>query len=479
MVKIMDTKIMMGRIYHGRKISFCLILICGGLLSACSSGSSGGSSAQDDDQLLNCTITGLSESQEVVYDYNLYHTNVSGGDYSDNPVRPFLARQESGSINIGNNSYMVYWFASNSKGYCKSYGLPISESVPDILAQIRRVENESGGCETWVTSRFNDPTANLYPASTYYNELWMVVPYTLDGMQIMSLIHNEYHVIPNNVENVYGNLIGATSFDAASTFKLYQTDESNNKPVIVAPYPYYYPVTQGKGGMFAQTNIIKWGKYYYMLVNQVLNTLDESAPTSLCIYRTESINQYDSWRGWNQGTNTYSVPLVESYPSSIDNPTQYWCSQIPGLPGYFHYSWSYNVALHKFVLIGLDENYNNTGQSAFVYTLATLDPESGVLSAANGTTNYTINFLRSVNSIESWQDSESLNGQYYPSILDPHSPVLKDRKALVKVESGDLNFQLSGQDLYLYYTYFYPKTGSNWNGQIRDIVRQKILVKCQ
>lgn len=454
---------------HRKKLLFITPLLWG--IVSCSSGGATKSASP----VVNCTIAGLSESIETVYNYNLYHTNVSGGDYADNPVRPFLVKQ--------GESYVVNWFASNSKGYCKSYGLPLSESVPDILAQIRRVVNPvTGDCETWVTSRFNSPTVSYLP-STYYNELWMVEPYTVDGINIMALIHNEYHIIPENVTNVYGNLIGASSYNSAESFQLYQSNESNNIPVIVAPYAYTDPSALGKGGMFAQSNIIKWGNYYYMLVNQVLNTIvpaGESAPTGVCLYRTADVYQFNSWRGWNAITNTYDIPLVESYPENLSNPQQYWCSSIPGLPDYFHYTWSYNVLLNKFIIVGLNENYNNSNNSAFVYTLANLDAATGVLTSADGSNNYQIGFLRFVNSIESWQKVESVAGQYYPSILDPNSPQLSNNSQNPLVESEDLNFQYSGLTAYLYYTYFHPHSESgNLNGQIRDIVRQKIIVQCK
>lgn len=421
-----------------------------------------------------CNIIGLSESVETVYNYQLDHSYTDGGDYADNPVRPYLVKS--------GESFVVNWFASNSKGYCSSYSLPVSESVPDILATIMRtIDPQTGECARLVTSRFNE-SAYEYPASSYYNELWMVVPYTLDGINIMALIHNEYHITPSNVTNVYGNLIGANSSDAGASFNLYQINENNNQPVLVAPYPYSEPLNQGKGGMFAQTNIIKWGNYYYMLVSQVLNTLTpvapESAPTGVCIYRTHDFMDFTSWRGWDLVTNSYDIPLVASYPDNLTNQSQYWCSSIPELPAYFHYSWTYNTALNQFILVGIDLNYNNSGNGAFVYTLASLDPDTGVLSPANNSNTYQIGFLRNVNSIDSWQTNESIDAQYYPSILDPASPNLSVTTTALSIESGDLNFQYSNKTPYLYYTYFYPHIPDNANGNRRDVVRQKILTNC-
>ena len=451
------------------------------ILSGCNPSSTTKNTEQFSQQ---CHIVGLNESIQVVYDYNNNHPNNSDGAYADNPVRPFLAYNDE--------SWSVRWFASNSKGYCQSYGLPVSESVQDILAQIRyKINPDTGSCETWVNSRFNEsaggPIPDLYPASSYYNELWMVIPYTLDGVNVYSLVHNEYHIIPENVTDVYGNLTGAVSSNSAESFSLYQNESTSNQPVIVAPYPYTNPEGQGKGGMFAQTNIIKWGNYYYMLVNESINNFAPNAPADvICMYRTPDISNFTSWRGWNQQTNAFDIALVESYPANLTNPESYFCSAIPGLPAGFRFSWSYNVILHKFIIIGIDFNYNNTNQAAFIYTLANLDPNTGVLSPAGNTNepsqleSYSIGLLRYVNSIESWQTNESIDAQFYPSILDPNSPKLSDTTAISSVIPGDLNFQYSGQSPYLYYTHMNPHNEeSNRDGQIRDIWRQKLDIQCQ
>lgn len=417
----------------------------------------------------SCQSLTLDPESQVVYSYvnNGTHT---GGDYSDVPVRPFL---------VGNlTNPIVMWFASNSTGYCKSIGLPVSESVSDILAQIRRVPGtESDTCATWVTSRFNTESPTQYPVNTYYNELWMEVPFTLDGVNIYSLIHNEYHLDPENTTDVYGNLVGATSTDGANTFNLYQApgESTSNLPVIVAPYPYN---NVGKGGMWAQTNIIHWGNYYYMLVNQLLDTIESSAPPSgICIYRTPDISSYNSWLGWNAVTNSYDIPLVPSYPSNLSNPTSYLCSPIPGLSYNFSFSWSYNVALNKFILIGINPSYNNIPNNyAFVYTLANLNPDSGGLSSATGSTLYTEYLLGYITSIQQWVANESsLTAQFYPSILDPNSPTLSDSLSASLITPGDRNFQYSGSEsMFLYYTELYPVNESNPHGYNRDIYRQHI-----
>lgn len=440
-------------------ISIALLILCC-LIDACVDSTTTSTNS--------CQALTLDPESQVVYSYENDGTK-TGGDYSDVPVRPFLVESQ--------NNQTVMWFASNSTGYCKSYGLPVSESVTDILAQIRRVPGiESDTCATWVTSRFNIESPTQYPVNTYYNELWMVVPYTLDGINIYSLIHNEYHLDPENTTQVYGNIVGATSTNSADTFNLYQAigESTANLPVIVAPYPYN---DVGKGGMWAQTNIIHWGNYYYILVNQLLNTIESSAPPSgMCIYRTPDISNYGAWLGWNSKTNAYDIPLVPSYPSNLADPTNYICSPIPNLSYNFSFSWSYNVVLNKFILIGINPNYNNIQNNyALVYTLANLDPDTGVLTSGTGFPIFTEYLLGYINGIQEWSENESISAQFYPSLLDPNSPTISNSMSNPLIIPNDRNFQYSGSEsMYLYYTYLHPITESNPYGYNRDILRQHI-----
>ncbi|AUH71290.1 hypothetical protein CAB17_03845 [Legionella sainthelensi] len=120
------------------------------------------------------------------------------------------------------------------------------------------------------------------------------------------------------MQNEYGNLVAAHSLDAGNTFQLIQNSSVNNVPVIVAPYPYQNihdnNQMMGIAGMFAQSNIIKWGDYYYILIEQDLNILNANAPLpGVCIYRTNTLADPRSWLGFDGAQ--YSVPLVPVYPS--------------------------------------------------------------------------------------------------------------------------------------------------------------------
>ena len=378
----------------------------------------------------------ISTHVQTVFNYQTDACPVQGGDYSDNPVRPFLV----GPI----NHPTVMWFASNSKGYFKTVGV---NGHGDILSSMQRVR-VNGQCVRWLTSRFNT-TPNQYPVASYNNELWMVAPYTTDGIHVYALVHNEYHIIPRNTTDVYGNLIAAHSEDGANTFQLYNNpkNQTYNVPVIVAPYPYAFT---GKGGMFAQSNIIHWGSYYYALVYQGFNQIIPNAPlhsTGVCIYRTNNLANPRSWLGWNG--HGYQLPLR---PPHICTPV---------LPAFYRFSWSYNTALHHFIIIGIDRRYML--REAFVYTLADLNAVTGQLSPAGHA--YTEYLLRPINWVDVWKQQGTVMAQTYPSLLDPTSP---------RLLPGDRNFQFSGVRPYIYYTLFYPRSDNH--GRHRDVVRQQLTV---
>lgn len=409
------------------------------------------------------TLASADNQPQVVYDYDTDRCPIpdlkNSRDFVDNPVRPFLVGDS--------NNPTVLWFAGNGKGYFKSTG-------PKDLSKIQRIMN-NGHCTVWLSSRANQ-FPNQYPIASYYNEIWMVAPFTPDGQRVYALVHNEYHIVPANTRDVYGNLIAASSSDAGGTFQFYQNATGNNQPVIASPYPF----TKGKGGMFAQSNIMQWGKYYYILVAQNLANQNPRMSNGVCIYRTDQINDFSTWRGW--GGQRYNVPLVPRYPSTLKDPKQYLCQ--PVLPNLYRFSWSYNTVLHRFIIIGVDTHYKmpNAGATqAFVYTLASLDATSGqlapLMNASGAVQEY---FLKQINWTRTWQQDKSKAGEAYPSLLDPASPILKD-PLIPNPTPGDRNYQYSGVNPYLYYTRFNPVDPVvNPQGRNRDVVREQLIVQaCQ
>lgn len=430
-------------------------------------------------------VSVAASTPQMVYAYQTDHCNLL--DFADNPVRPFL---------VGNyHNHTVMWFASNSWGYFKSFENPESSGqLPDLSTLQREVVN--GQCKRWLSSRFNSDPGQTpiiqYPITSYHNEIWMVEPYTTDGQHVYALVHNEYHNNQYDLSNVYGNLVGAVSNDGGDTFQ-YNADPAtptDNLPVFASPYvfPQFVPANpatadpgtpgSGKGGMFAQTNIIKWGAYYYILVDRALSTQGGPAPDGMCIYQSPDISNFSAWRGWDAATQTYDVPLVPAYPSSLTPPEQqqYLCSTV--LPPDYRFSWSYNTILHKFVIIGIDPIYkaptdpSQPGMS-LVYTLASIDPSTNALvPELNPVTKLPVEyFLEKITFMA--PGSANTPGLGYPSLLDPMSPHLAfTDPSIPNPPALDRNYQYSAAKPFLYYTQF--NAGNNLD---RDIVRVPLQVQ--
>jgi len=410
----------------------------------------------------------------------------NGNDYPDVPARPFV---------VGSARQTVLWFAANSNGNFSSVGT----GGVDILATLQRGTAAGAGCVPWTA------TPN-YPNSTpqsYNTGLWLVAPFTLDGIHVQALAHNEFHgewtgntvycqtqnsqtkiVLPCN----YWNIVSASSPNGGLTFQLAtQPSSANNLPAIALNAPYVNPSANpqflGPQGMVAQSNILQFGSYYYVLAAQ--HPYSATGPyspqqTGTCVYRAavpSSPGDALVWRGW--GGKAYDVAVPTTYPSA----TTTLCQTVLGTP--FRFSWSISRVLTLggqplIIVLGEDTTggMKNSGVStancpyatgasaattdgAFVYTLAILDQTTGAINQFWPET-----CLLQTNSIGKWATSTGLTGQSYPSLLDPQSPQLG---------AGDRNFQNSGAAPYLYYTQLNPRPASG-PANNRDLVRVPLSV---
>ena len=414
----------------------------------------------------------------TVWQYNATTQCGAGNDYPDVPARPFLVGD------LANPT--VLWFAGNSNGNYASIGT----GGVDILATLQRGSLAGPPkCLPWSTP----PTyANSTPQS-YSTGLWMVAPFTPDGINVQALVHNEFHgewvgnnsfcsppkgVPPIYLPCNYWNMVSASSTDGGQTFQVAKQpgNPGFNSPAIALGAPYQDPTqgTQpnpnflGPQGMAAQSNILQFGSYYYVLAQQLpySATGPYSPQGGVCIYRAPvpaSPGGALVWTGW--GGSTYDVPVPTTYPDPTNNPTL--CNAVLG--SQFRFSWSISRSLQGFVpvviLIGQDtqagmarsgvaldncpyapEVTSGSTDGAFVYALATLDPNTGTLTQFWHET-----CLLQTNSIAKWQSGTTFTGQAYPSLLDPASPGLG---------AGDRNFQYSGIGPYLYFTQLNARTGT-------------------
>jgi hypothetical protein len=388
-------------------------------------------------------------------------------DYSDVPVRPLI-----------NDRGEILWFAGNSHGYRPTRG---GSGGADRLATMERVDCSAQLGEL-SQGTVNEPQA-------YHANLWLEAPFTLDGRNVYALAHDEFHgewtgdprycdeqalqhriVLRCN----YWNVIAARSSDGGTHFALDGVrSDGSVRPAIALPDPYVLEAMPAgnsaslEQGMAAQSNIIHWGQYFYVLVLQVVHGSPAHNPLDgVCIFRTADLGGPSTWRGWSAATRTYSIAVPQSYPMRMAQPQEH-CS--PVLPTHYRFTWSYNVPLRRFIIIGLDASFQHTDQAAFVYMTASLDPLTGELQPQSRE-----GLLMHIAWLPQWQRDPTIEGAAYPSLLDPSSPELSDSES-TPVGRADRNFQLSGARPYLYFTRLNPRT-SRGGGANRDVVRVPLRV---
>jgi hypothetical protein len=393
-------------------------------------------------------------------------------DYSDVPVRPFL-----------NDRGEVVWLAGNSDGYRVTKG---SGGGSDRLATMGRTH-----CQAQILGDPHTSAVGGRPDS-YHSAVWLESPFTADGRVVYALAHNEFHgewsgdgrycnqQFPQNrivLRCGYWNLIAARSNDGGDTFALIgMRPDGVVAPAIALPDPYVFNSTDSDSaaplqqGMAAQSNIIRWGDYYYVLVLQLVYGRAAHNPLDgVCLFRTDDLSTPHSWRGWSQAHHAYSVKVPQSYPNSAVDPAEH-CT--PVLPTHYRFTWSYNVVLRRFIVVGIDAAYYGKDRPAFVYVTATLDPNAGELRVQGAGRP-----LMPIAWIPQWQRDPNVEGAAYPSLLDPSSPELS-KSAGPPAIPGDRNFQYSGASPYLYYTRLNPR-GSNADSTNRDVVRIRLHVSAE
>ena len=440
----------------------------------------------------NAQISVKSRIPDSVWTYRYPGSACVADDFPDVPARPFIVGPWRNPT--------ILWLASNSSGFYASRG---AGADPGRLAKLQRIRAGTG-CVSWLP-RTNYPASN--PA-TYDTGFWMVAPWARSASTIYALVHNEFHgewtgnsewcaaqqqgiYLPCD----YWNLVSAASSDRGRSFRLRQAARSPgfNVPAIAVGEPYTVPPSQTNPpptnlpqGMTAQSNIIRDGDYYYVLIEQLLYEPPQPPGTAsqtadgVCLFRARVPVDPDAtaltWKGW--GGSGYTIPTPSEYPEGTGLPP---CTPVLGTQ--FRFSWSRNQVLHQFVILGQDQlssmgkNHittagcelapkvsSSTADAAIVYVTAKLD-RNGHLAIATGET-----CLLLINSIANWQQNKGVTGQSYPSLLDPMSPEIKP---------GDRNYQYSGARPYLYFTQLNPRTAANPDGLDRDLVRIPLSVEAR
>jgi len=282
--------------------------------------------------------------------------------------------------------------------------------------------------------------------SKYNDREWLASLYTLDGETIYALIHNEYQghqhpgmsITGDYLKNWYNSITYAKSDDKGESYS-----HAAAPGHLVASLPYRYVPEEGPSGIALGSNIIHNPEddYYYVLLHVFQETTQIS---DVSIMRTRTLNDPQSWRAWN-GTE-FAIAFVNPYTDTPDDPAQYVPQPVVATGG----SLTFNTYLGKYIVVGAGMMYDfrdQTLREGFVFALSDdlihWSPPELIME------------VRLPYPSRPWTDERLA----YPSLIDP----------------GDAsrNFEMTGQEPYLYYTRFHPCTEENWCLN-RDLVRAPI-----
>lgn len=160
--------------------------------------------------------------------------------------------------------------------------------------------------------------------------------------------------------------------------------------------------------------------HYYALIQYDEHNADYSSNTQgMCLIRTRTLGEPASWRAWDG--NGFSRHFINPYVETDANPEDHTCELVTPENGSLSYGLSYNTYLEKFIAIGVSGGERPGFYYALSDDLIHWSPKELVMEAEMG----------------------FLNGNRPPFYAYP---------TLIDHDSSSLSFDLTGQNVYLYYT---------------------------
>lgn len=185
--------------------------------------------------------------------------------------------------------------------------------------------------------------------SRYRDRRWLASFFTQDGRHVWALVHDEYqgnHHPGRCPERSYypcwyNAITLARSSDGGRTFT-----QATSPPPLVAGAPYRYRHGIGPVGVFAPSNLVKRGRYLYVLAR----VRDPGRPPGACLIRSGSIAKRGSWRAWDG--DGFGAEFTDPYRSP---PRPYvGCEPIsPDEISEMTESLTFNTALDRYLLVGI------------------------------------------------------------------------------------------------------------------------------
>jgi len=276
---------------------------------------------------------------------------------------------------------------------------------------------------------------------------WIHSVYTLDGITVFALIHNEYqgntHLgqCPSEMYRKcwYNSITLAISHNGGDSYTHAQPPAH-----LLASLPYTYVPDSGPFGVFNPSNIVHNNAdgYYYALLH-----LEQyrAEPWGTCVMRSANLADPTSWRAWDG--KGFNVRFINPYLEPANSLTSHLCqpvsrNQIQKMSE----SLTFNAYVNRFLLVG---------------TAGTRDSTTGRVvwgiyySLSDDLIHWTPRqLIMEAETPWSYQCGDP-NPILYPAVLDP--------------KSTSRNFETTGKQVYLYFTRF--NYASCEESSDRDLVR--------
>ena len=359
---------------------------------------------------------------EIVFDYTVH--SCFEDNYPDLPVR--ATRADNGYIRL---------FMSHYPGTTFMLWRPFDPepAFDNFVAYCRKV---LGSPEL--------PAAELFA----YDQ-WLASVYSMDGVTLHGLVHNEfkghalrnYRVCPSGdyFSCWYNSITYVRSTDRGDKFE--RVDRLPRH--LVAMIPMRYVPDGGPVGVFSPSNIVEKDGYYHAIFRVVAPFQTEQ---HVCLMRTDNLGDPSNSSYWHPVdfdrafANPYTTPLPELINA--------WCpplalNEIANL----NESLVYHPGMDRYILIGTSSDPardpNILGfYYAFSEDLITWTRRRPLMEV----------------SLPSFATDPNAVSYAYPSVIDPDSP--------------GFNFEFVDDEAYLFFTRFNEGQGSN----DRDLLRVRVQI---
>jgi hypothetical protein len=417
-------------------------------------------------------VTSSNPNGEVVWSYTPAGPTQPGAcdtyDYPDGPTRVFRDRDARVQLMISHTSF----FNNGNQELGGARRLFTSTG----FATLTRGEPCSSP-QVFLSSRENDP-------SLYNNHEWLNSQYTIDGQNVYSLVHDEYHgwdtggqmcpVGPNPFlflpECWYNSVTLAKSSNKGASYTQTPRDADDFPTHAVATLPNAYRPFNGEAfaaGYFSPSNMVKRSDgYYYALIlaDGYEQTGGPDQQRGACVMRTNNLSDPSSWRAWGDADldpatpNSYEVQFINPYKDQDANPKQHACTPVIESEGSYqqtqvmHDSLTWNRYLHKWMLIGPSHDPDDFRRGVKLHYALSDD----LITWSKRRLLIDLPFHHQPCD----PSDQSTRAVMYPAALDAHS--------------NSQNYETTGQDFYVYLTRFNAPCKSDGTWQYtdnRDLIR--------